>query len=102
MRCSASSAVKRRNAGCGSHEPVEESGLPSPHPKYQDLPPLSDQDYARLKASVEKHGILVPVIDDENGDTLDGHHRVKAWLELGRPIEAVPVDVRAGLTEDEK
>ncbi len=45
--------------------------------KYQLLPPLSPEDFAALEASIIEHGVLVPVEYDEEGNILDGHHRVQ-------------------------
>lgn len=51
------------------------------------MPPLSQQEYQALKASIEKNGVLVPVeVDEETGELLDGHHRMQICQELG--IEA--------------
>ena len=51
------------------------------------MPPLSEQEYQALKASIEKNGVHVPIeIDEETGELLDGHHRQKICHELG--IEA--------------
>jgi len=48
------------------------------------MPPLSEQEYAALKASIEKNGVLVPIeIDEGTGELLDGHHRQKICAELG-------------------
>lgn len=66
---------------------------------FQVMPPLSDDDFAALKADISARGVLIPVEYDDSGNILDGHHRVKACTELG--IEW-PRFVRKGLTEDEK
>ncbi len=47
------------------------------------MPPLSEADYAALKADIAERGIMVPIEVDENGEVLDGHHRVKICDELG-------------------
>lgn len=67
---------------------------------YQVLPPLSDDDYARLKADIARHGVLVPVEYDEDSNILDGHHREKACIELG--ITDWPKIIRLGLSEFDK
>ncbi len=67
---------------------------------YQVLPPLTAEEYGALKADIAGHGVLVPVEIDEQGQILDGHHRVKACAELG--ITTWPTLVRPGLSEDEK
>jgi ParB-like nuclease domain len=66
---------------------------------YQLLPPLSPVDEAALRAHIEKHGVLVPVLVDENGSIIDGHHRAKLAAELGKEC---PREVIEGLSEDEK
>lgn len=50
--------------------------------KYQVMPDLTPIEYEALKADIAEHGVLVPVEVDENGELLDGHHRVRAWQEL--------------------
>lgn len=67
---------------------------------YQVMPRLSDDDYATLKADIAARGVLVPVEYDDDGEVLDGHHRVRACAELG--ITDWPRVVRPGLSEDGK
>ncbi|WP_157014877.1 MT-A70 family methyltransferase [Mesorhizobium xinjiangense] len=67
---------------------------------YQLLPPLSAEDYAALEASIVEHGVLVPVEYDEDGNILDGHHRVQVCESLG--LVDWPRFVRKGLDEAEK
>src|SRR5438309_1753878 len=50
------------------------------------FPDLSEADYERLKESIRREGVLVPIEIDQFGDILDGHHRKRAADELG--IEA--------------
>jgi len=72
---------------------------------YQLLPPLSDDEFASLKADIRGHGVLVPIELDSDGVTLDGHHRIRAWTELraeGVRLPDYPRIVRAGLSEDDK
>ncbi|RLC87698.1 MAG: hypothetical protein DRJ03_05330 [Chloroflexi bacterium] len=64
------------------------------------LPPLSQEEYEALKADIAERGVLVPVEYDEDGNILDGYHRVRACQELG--IKDWPRIVRVGLTEEEK
>lgn len=68
--------------------------------EYQLLPPLSEEEYAALKEDIAKRGVLVPVEYDEDGNILDGHHRVKICEELG--IKNWPSIVRIGMSEEEK
>jgi hypothetical protein len=49
--------------------------------------------------------VQVPIVEDENGNVLDGHHRRRAWQELrslGFDLPDLPRDVRRGLSEQEK
>ena len=41
------------------------------------LPPLSTDEYQALQADIEANGVLSPVVVDEEGNILDGHHRYK-------------------------
>jgi ParB-like chromosome segregation protein Spo0J len=68
--------------------------------KYQMLPELPPERYAALKADIAERGVVVPVVVDEFGITIDGHNRVRACRELG--INDYPIETRAGLTESEK
>lgn len=54
--------------------------------RFQLFPDLRPDEYEALKADIAKRGILVPVEVDQNGEVLDGHHRLKIARELG--IEA--------------
>lgn len=68
--------------------------------KYQIFEELDEKAYQSLKESIVEKGVLVPVEYDEEGNILDGHHRVKICRELG--ITEWPRFVRAGLSEEEK
>jgi N6-adenosine-specific RNA methylase IME4 len=73
--------------------------------KYQVMPDLTPIEYEALKADIAERGVLVPVEVDENGDLLDGHHRVRAWQELradGVDLPDYPRMVRSGLTDEQK
>lgn len=50
---------------------------------FQNMPPLSPEEYSELEASVKEHGIQVPILIDEDGVVIDGHHRQKIAQELG-------------------
>lgn len=67
---------------------------------YQLFPPLSDAEYAELKADIAERGVMVPVEYDEFGNVLDGFHRLQICGELG--IKDYPNVVRYGLTDAEK
>lgn len=67
---------------------------------YQVMPPLAEPEYDALKASIAAgYDPARPIVVDENGVVLDGHHRQRAAAELGitPPVVTLP-----GLTEDQK
>jgi site-specific DNA-methyltransferase (adenine-specific) len=69
-------------------------------PKYQVLPDLPSEEFEALKADIALRGVQYAVIQDELGNTLDGHQRQRAVDELG--ITKYPVTVMSRLTEEEK
>lgn len=68
-------------------------------PPYQVMPDLTEQEYQALKADIAARGVKIPAEVDEQGNVLDGHHRIRACKELG--IEC-PAIVREGMTEEQK
>jgi len=56
---------------------------------YQLLGPLRGDEYAALEADIKARGVLVPVEKDQEGNILDGHHRVEIAKRLGLPYETV-------------
>lgn len=72
---------------------------------YQLLPPLSDDERAQLKDDIRRRGVAVPVEMDEDGNILDGHHRVELWGELrdeGVDVPQYDMVIRRGMSEDDK
>lgn len=67
---------------------------------YQVMPDLTTEEYGELKADIQARGVMVPIEFDEDGNVLDGHHRLQACKELG--ITDYPSIIREGLTEEEK
>lgn len=64
--------------------------------KFEDvLPPLSSEEFEALAADVKANGVLNPVLIDEDGVILDGHHRYKI-------DKKAPTKTLRGLTEEEK
>lgn len=53
---------------------------------------------AALRASIERFGVLVPVVKDQHGNIIDGHHRARIADQLGVPYR---VDVVQVADEDE-
>lgn len=51
-----------------------------------------------LRASIERFGVLVPVVKDQHGNIIDGHHRARIADQLGVPYR---VDVVQVADEDE-
>ena len=67
---------------------------------YQVMPDLARDEYLQLKADIAKRGVLVPIEFDEDGNVLDGHHRLRVCQELG--ITDFPTVTRSGMSEQEK
>jgi hypothetical protein len=67
--------------------------------RYQVLPPLAPEARHALAEDIRRHGVLVAVEVDEEGNVLDGHHRVELAEEMGIDY---PVVVRSGLSETER
>lgn len=47
------------------------------------LPDLSAAEYESLKKSLQRYGVRVPIIVDQDGEIIDGWHRDQACGELG-------------------
>ncbi len=60
---------------------------------FQPMPALTADEYAALKADVAARGVLVPILVDQHGRLIDGHHRRQVAQELGIdcPTEVRPV-----------
>ena len=65
------------------------------HPAANILPDMSDEEYARLKESIAKNGVMEPVRFYE-GLIADGRHRHLAATELSVPYERDDVDLPDG------
>jgi ParB-like chromosome segregation protein Spo0J len=59
----------------------------------QVLPPLDADTLAGLRESIKVDGVIQPVVVDQHGRILDGHHRVAICDELGIDCAFVEVDV---------
>ncbi|MFB3889866.1 MAG: ParB N-terminal domain-containing protein [Candidatus Bathyarchaeia archaeon] len=54
------------------------------NPEYEKLlPKMSEEEFAELKASIKEEGQHYAIIANEDLEVLDGHHRLRACLELG-------------------
>lgn len=67
--------------------------------KYQPFNDLPAAQFTALVSDIAKRGVLLPILVDENGKTIDGHQRRKAAAEAGVECPRVVVE---GLSEDEK
>ncbi len=61
---------------------------------FQLMPPLSAAELAALRADVAERGVVVPVVLDQYGRLLDGHHRRQVAAELGVECPSVVRRVR--------
>ena len=60
------------------------------------IPQLTDQEYEALKAAIRQAGrVLVPVVEADDGEVIDGLGRVRAATELG--IKDYPREVVGGV-----
>ena len=66
----------------------------------QALSDLPTDEYEVLKEDIAENEVLVPLEVDDQGNVLDGLHRLRACQELG--VERVPIIIRHDLTEDQK
>jgi len=76
-------------------EPAADGADPPP---FQVMPALSGVECDALRADVADRGIVVPVVVDQHGRVLDGHHRRRVAVELG--IEC-PSEVREVADDDD-
>jgi hypothetical protein len=67
--------------------------------RFQALPPLNPDEYAALEQSILAHGVLVPILVDDLGVVIDGHHRQKIAKHHELPC---PHEVKSGFTDSEK
>jgi len=67
---------------------------------YQLLDPLSPEDFAALEADIFERGVMVPIELDEDGNVLDGYHRLLICEKHN--ITDYPKVIRRGWTEEQK
>ena len=54
------------------------------NPEYEKLlPKMSEEEFAELKASIQREGQHYPIVANEDLEVLDGHHRFRACVDLG-------------------
>ncbi len=90
---------KTLDEALAEQDPLPTEKAYEPHPYAMKLKPLSSEKYEALKEDIKDKGIIYPIIVDEDNLILDGVHRYRICRELG--IDP-PIQVRAGLTDDEK
>jgi ParB-like chromosome segregation protein Spo0J len=66
---------------------------------FQALPPLSPEEYVELERSILENGVMVPIVLDENGVVIDGHHRQQIAQHHNLPC---PSETKAGFSDTEK
>jgi N6-adenosine-specific RNA methylase IME4/ParB-like chromosome segregation protein Spo0J len=64
------------------------------------MPALSASEYDELKSDIKARGVMVPIEYDDEGNVIDGHHRLQICEELG--ISVWPRMIRKGWTDEEK
>ncbi len=65
---------------------------------FQLIPALTAEEYAALRDDIAVRGVLVPIIVDQHGRLIDGHHRRRAARELGLDC---PTVIRAVASDHE-
>jgi N6-adenosine-specific RNA methylase IME4/ParB-like chromosome segregation protein Spo0J len=63
----------------------------TPHPRRAIVPALGEDEYRSLRAHIQFQGLREPLHVDQEGLILDGHHRLRAALELGLRQVAVRI-----------
>ena len=73
------------------------SDLSPPLPQPYQLPSATEDDHESLRASIEAHGVLLPVIENSDGTVIDGEAKKQICIELGLktyPTEVLHVDAQ--------
>ena len=67
------------------------------------VPRLSISEYESFKEDIKQNGVQVPIITNQDGVILDGHHRYRAWvIDLGRPVIEMPKPTVVDYDKDNK
>lgn len=66
--------------------------------KYQLFPSLDSATESALRSSIRRWGVLQPIIKDQDGNIIDGHHRARIAAEEGVDC---PIKVRAVVDDAE-
>ena len=62
---------------------------------------LSGWEYEELKRDIAENGVRVPIEVTDAGTVVDGHQRLRAWLELGKDLSELPVRWRTYASKTE-
>jgi hypothetical protein len=54
------------------------------HPLAEKFPAMPPADFEKLKESIAKYGLFEPIVINEFGQILEGRHRYKALVDLGK------------------
>lgn len=55
----------------------------TPMPRFQIMTPLTAEEESDLEKSIAENGVLTPIVVDEDGNIIDGHHRQGIADKLG-------------------
>lgn len=69
---------------------------------YQAVPPMADEKYQRLAADIKERGVIQPIVTDEEGTILDGHHRAAIAEQLDLDESRKPTYVTLGDLDDDR
>lgn len=69
---------------------------------YQAVPPMADEKYQRLADDIKERGVIQPIITDEAGNILDGHHRAAIAEQVDLDESRKPTFVVLGDLEDDR
>lgn len=59
---------------------------------YQLFPTLDPATEEALRASIKRWGVIVPIVVDQHGQIIDGHHRRRIADELGVEVDITVID----------
>ena len=64
-------------------------------PKYANaVAQMTPVEFEQLKQDIDKRGLELSIVLNDEGVCLDGHHRIKALKELGKPIPQDKIETR--------
>lgn len=62
------------------------------------LPPLTTEEFDALKADIKKNGVKHPIVVDQDGNIIDGHHRYRIDKNAPVIIVDIPEEERPAAT----